>query len=923
MTAGDGRTLGDHLTELLLSDPPATATKAVMDWASRQSPPITDPGPALDEFRARARRDRARAGDLIRARLSEDGGIEDALTAVNARGVPTALRLSVLDQIADRLEPRHVRELARVSARQHAQVVLRARDILVRLGTAEAMYALVRILGRRDDEAGRLAVEAGVELGNTLPAVAAVRAGEAPDEIGGEDLFYAALALPTTETSSARSAGDVRTIVELVAADVDAALQASGRTVGGLSDYEQALRDDVHALVLAWRLARDEPLEGRAVDTVLRSGSADDVAQVVADADVNVSRTVATRALDRSRRRHERFAVQAVGAMRGLRDRDDVRRELRSTMVEALEDDELDVRTAAIEALATDADDLEARERRAVALAYAALPTDRRATVSSGLGQLGREVVALRDAGAIVDWARGASPADASLRAGLLAEALQENGLALDDATDLLATIVMLLQVVGGREGESIGGVREIALHILGAVARNPPHVEPLLAIPGVLELLGRSITASDLEAVHDSPRPLLVAGLLRTGQSSWLAADEPDPLVLDQVLAHVAADVPGEWDDIVRHASERVRRRLLRARLLGLALVLRELEQLERAEREQSAIVLSEQRDAVIGALNDAEAAARGNPGLLEQLAFVRQAVVAVASSDPPDDRSRLEAWHARISETVGVRRHGERLEVSTSDDDVLSLLLEADVMAHGRDNLSPAGRTAVRRDLVDLVDGLVAAGYGPGGPHWTILAKHLRGRNELTRLVWGSWSSTLEDAAAETAAVLIVPGGSHEAAMRLDALVRRLDDDGVNRVADAVAPTDLETASLTIGRLLRAASRARDGLRERVGRSREAAARRIGEELRLPLRSIESTLFGYFRLRAALTELGWRQIAPSLGDLISREQLDPQRQDVRGDVDAQQFRVRTLGLEVDGEVIDRVIVEGVGKEGDEQEET
>ena len=154
----------------------------------------------------------------------------------------------------------------------------------------------------------------------------------------------------------------------------------------------------------------------------------------------------------------------------------------------------------------------------------------------------------------------------------------------------------------------------------------------------------------------------------------------------------------------------------------------------------------------------------------------------------------------------------------------------------------------------------------------------------------------------------------------MRLDALVRRSDHGTIDRVAETLAARDLRTASEAVGRLLRAATRARDGLRERVARSGQDAARRIAEELRLPLRAIESTLFGYFRLRATLNDLGWRQIAPALGDLLTRDQLEPLRQDVRGNLDADEFRVRSLGIEVDGEVIDRVIVEGIGKQRDEE---
>jgi hypothetical protein len=795
--------------------------------------------------------------------------------------------------------------------------------LLVRLGTAEAMYALVKILGRRGDEAGQLAAAAGHEVGRALPATAAVRAGEAPDDVGGEDLLYAALALPPSDTDAARASDDIRTVIELVASDVDAGLQASGRTVGGLNDYEQLLRDDLHALVLAWHLARRQPLEGRAVDTVLRSGSTDDVARAIEIAASDVATTVAGRALERARRRQERFIPQAVGALWGLRKRGDVRGKLRTSILEALDDEDVEVRTAAIRAIAVDAEQLEPRIRRAVVEAFAALPRNNRAQVSGDLGAFGRDIVRLPDFTAVLAWAAGASPNDAGARASVAIEALDRDELALADAMELLAAVVPLVRSVESASTHDDRGPdvdRAVAQQVLAALARRPSDADALLGVPGVIDLVGRSIEVVDA-SLPDGARRALIRGLMLGGHTGWLAGDAADALPVLAALAAVAPDVPAEWDEIVRAAPESVQRRLLRARLHGLASVLRELEQLEQAQREQSALVLAQQRDAVLTALDEAETAARGNPGLLEQLAFVRQAVGAVVT--PPDihaEAPELAAWRARLDEDVGVRVVGERIEVATPGEGVVALMLEADRLAHSTETLSPEARAAARRDVTDLVEGLIAGGYGPDGPQWGTVSKHLRRRNELTRLLWTGWASGLDDAAAATVAVLVAPGGGQEAAMRLDALARRLDDKSVDRVAETIAAPDLQTASDAVGRLLRAAARARDALRDRVARSRHDAARRIAEELRLPLRAIESTLFGYFRLRATLNDLGWRQIAPSLGDLITRDQLEPQRQDLRGNLDADLFRVRSLGIEVDGEVVDRVIVEGTDKQSDEE---
>ena len=103
---------------------------------------------------------------------------------------------------------------------------------------------------------------------------------------------------------------------------------------------------------------------------------------------------------------------------------------------------------------------------------------------------------------------------------------------------------------------------------------------------------------------------------------------------------------------------------------------------------------------------------------------------------------------------------------------------------------------------------------------------------------------------------------------------------------------------------------------MRSQLAREEGNAARRIAEQLSRPFLALEGVVYGYFRLRAILADAGWRQIAPTLGDSLVHEDLDPTRYEVRGDGDAASFVVRSLGIEIEDEPVVRAIVEGLDPE-------
>ena len=73
---------------------------------------------------------------------------------------------------------------------------------------------------------------------------------------------------------------------------------------------------------------------------------------------------------------------------------------------------------------------------------------------------------------------------------------------------------------------------------------------------------------------------------------------------------------------------------------------------------------------------------------------------------------------------------------------------------------------------------------------------------------------------------------------------------------------------------------------------------------DVREGLDHLELTIDGYVQLWRRLSRLGIAQIA-ALGEVVQREDLDPNRHDVLGDSASDRFVVRSAGVEVDGEVV------------------
>ena len=179
---------------------------------------------------------------------------------------------------------------------------------------------------------------------------------------------------------------------------------------------------------------------------------------------------------------------------------------------------------------------------------------------------------------------------------------------------------------------------------------------------------------------------------------------------------------------------------------------------------------------------------------------------------------------------------------------------------------------------------------------------------------LIWHAWARTVPDPAEELARRLQT--GGPDALPAADALLRVTEPGQARATVAHVEDDALRDTYKLLGVLLAQAVRARDAVRSQLAREEGNAARRIAEQLSRPFLALEGVVYGYFRLRAILADAGWRQIAPTLGDSLVHEDLDPTRYEVRGDGDAARFVVRSLGIEIEDEPVVRAIVEGLEHE-------
>ena len=90
------------------------------------------------------------------------------------------------------------------------------------------------------------------------------------------------------------------------------------------------------------------------------------------------------------------------------------------------------------------------------------------------------------------------------------------------------------------------------------------------------------------------------------------------------------------------------------------------------------------------------------------------------------------------------------------------------------------------------------------------------------------------------------------------------------------------------------------------------EAKLAFVGESSRA-FEDLELAIDGYIQLWHALSGMGISQVA-ALGSVVDLEEIDPRRHEIVGDPSSARFVVRAAGIAVDGEVVSKARIEGIG---------
>jgi hypothetical protein len=237
----------------------------------------------------------------------------------------------------------------------------------------------------------------------------------------------------------------------------------------------------------------------------------------------------------------------------------------------------------------------------------------------------------------------------------------------------------------------------------------------------------------------------------------------------------------------------------------------------------------------------------------------------------------------------------------------DLLRLIEELDRRAHARGVAPAADREHYLDDLEGVVRGVIAVAGNevPRG-----LNQLLARRPELARLVW---SAALEDSNEPRSALLAAlsdQGDRRRGLLQTDILLEQSSYEDLVAVVGDLFPEGVAAAWEGTASLYAHRRRGRDAIAADVERQSEQVMERVAAELDLPFRSIESILFGYFRLRSILREAGWGQIADTLGEIVSRADLDLERYGVPEGGTSDSYVVRSLGISVRGRPVRRAIV-------------
>ena len=759
------------------------------------------------------------------------------------------------------------------------------------------------MFGSRSDATARTALRVAADVEQALPR-----------DMSPRDALFCLLVESAADLTTERLGAAVSAEIELL----DAILQDAGRTTAGLNDYQRVLRDDLHALVLLAEPAVDSAVQNRALDTPLRGFDDERLRGILEAAPPATAVELARRALGRSRRRAKvENALQAQITLEVLTRRQDCLRGVRDEVIDCLSDDEPELVTAALVALSGEHDSIDGATRRTIVNRYAELPQPARLVVARSLSGWATDVRARHDLTFFAEWVSAATCDDGWERFGEALKLWSETPLDPSEARELLTATEAALEQLD--RPVRVEAELELAQALVVWLADDLHPADSLVGTSSFDDIARSHLTDVFITGLPTERAAGLTVALL--GQS-----DEPAVVlralleVLDGSTAgaiadRTAAEYAEAWNGVGKSASPQQLRRLLLARLTALRRTVQTLEDLAMAREQASTEALTSRRSLVLGALTEAEQASAGNAGILDQLRVISEAVGGLTGEGAKTVPSQaVGQWRANAAQRWDVATvDNVGLAFSGSDVQLRDVVNELDRRVYARGVAPAADRPHYRNDLERAVRALVGGPAGPDGADWAATALMLRGRVELSMLIWHTWGNLVVDVPRELARRLAAGELDRDAGPAVDALVRVADDRTLRSSVDLLADETLALAFALLGSLLGQASRAQSALRAQLSREEGNVARRIADQLHRPFLALEGVVYGYFRLRAILDDAGWRQIFSSLGDSIGYEELDPSRHEVRGNEQAERYVVRSLGIEVEGQPVVRAVVEGL----------
>jgi hypothetical protein len=358
---------------------------------------------------------------------------------------------------------------------------------------------------------------------------------------------------------------------------------------------------------------------------------------------------------------------------------------------------------------------------------------------------------------------------------------------------------------------------------------------------------------------------------------------------------------------------------------------------QLEPMASSDAAAALAHRRALVLSALDQAERAGEGNDALLAHLGSIRRAVQGIGGDEVlPEVPEELREWRRAMAERLGslVRPGAEESEALNFDAsavkqhpaELLRTLAELDQRVNSPRVSTLEARRHAARDLAAGVEAAVAGGLLD--ERAVDVARAVRARPVLAQALWARWAAQDGGSRADRLASALAAVGDAEPSahlvglMQLDALAGACESSDLAAAVEALDDAAQDAAWRSTRQALDSRLERQKALESQVKAAGVSVMEEVAGRLDAPLRAIEGLMVSYFRLRGLLHDAGWRRVQDTLGEVLTAEKVDPERHEVQGFEQADEFLVRSLGLYVRGGRVRRAIVEGMESTGEDTEQ-